>query len=635
MLKYPSLRTKLLPDDTSHLAQILHTFIRKAQDGRDKAWLISQVNLLARDLQTGELAGSAHASSHILSIFREARRFSEGEAFWAWLLKQDSQHIGMSTFGAGIELLAYAGSSLESLEGMFIEALQRFQVPFAEYHFSPNAILPDRTQPFPKIKGMSMGLLQGIIVARLLHGDLKNAYHALDAALRIMPTQVPSHIFHIFCNERPLAEKYKVFLIACRSRIPLYPGTLQRILQATHPRYLQGQFDEAYIQKRVRAIKASLKVVLAYTAAGGKLDEGHLNKIITEMTLLIRSPPRGDIKGNVEPGWRQFNQEVARHAEQLLKTFLPFVVSKVLVAHHGLIVLAGKSRDADLLCRTVANLQHRGLRPNEKTYRLILRAAGECGDTNRMKSAWEMLVRDAEEKNRSLEPADQAALVEATSYSRCIAAAEFLQEEAGRLQWDLQAEATPLPENVPAESTVVPSVDFSQMASLFSKELDEVYNFPADYFTSDKAFYSHRLDTSYDLELSLGPRNVLRKIYDEVSTDPNQPSNSLDGEANPERSSNVPLDQLRFEHWVSITELLALAKRETLLKDKIIDEAIEKNLPVSQIRNAQRAQGQFGSPVNDDSRSTSEQSPGTEAVSVSSRTSEELREYVYRLRGIW
>jgi hypothetical protein len=633
MLKYPSLRTKLLPDDTNHLAQILHTFIRKAQDEQDKAWLTSQVNLLVRDLQTGELAGSAHASSHILSIFREAGKFSEGEAFWAWLLKQDSQHVSMSTFGAGIELLAYAGSSLESLEGLFIEALRRFQVPFAEYHFSPNAILPDRAQPFPNIKGMSMGLLQGIIVARLLHGDLENAYHALDAALRIMPTQVPSHIFQIFCDERPLAEKYKVFLVACRSRIPLYPGTLQRILQATHPGYLRGDFDERHIQKRVKAIKASLKAVLAYAGAGGKLDEGHLNNIITAMTLLIPSPPRCNAEGEVEPGWKQFNQEIGRHAERLLETFLPFVVSKVLVAHHGLIVLAGKAKDADLLSRTVANLHHRGRRPNEKTYRLILRAAGECGDTNQMKSAWEILVRDAEEQNRSLEHLDQAALVAATSYSGCTAAAEFLQEEASRLQWDLQAGVAPLSENVAAESTIVSPVDFSQMAAMFSNELDEVYNFPADYFTSDKAFYNCRLDTSYDRDLSLGPTDVLRKIYDEMTTDPNQPSKSHGEEAGHGRSSNVPLDQLRFEHWVSITELLALAKREKLLKDKMIDKAIEKKVPFRQIEKAQHAEAQSESPVIDVSRSSSDQTMETGAVSASSRAPEELREYIYRLRG--
>jgi hypothetical protein len=94
----------------------------------------------------------------------------------------------------------------------------------------------------------------------------------------------------------------------------------------------------------------------------------------------------------------------------------------------------------------------------------------------------------------------------------------------------------------------------------------------------------------------------------------------------------IPLGELRFENWVAITELLALAECHLLLKDEIIEQAIQQNVSVGQVSSSRLKEAasftEEGTSIDGDT------APGPSTNSPRRKSGEELREYVYRIRGL-
>ena len=480
---------------------------------------------------------------------------------------------------------------------------------------------------------MSLGLLQGIITARLLHRDLKGAYLALDTSFRIMPTAIPREILRVFCKERPLAEKYKVFMMACRSRNVPYSSILQDVLEDILTETYNTPYNQEQVEKRIDHIGAALKAILAYVAVGGKLDEGHVNGVLSLLKRLMRRLPPGDV--DIDPDWKQFNDEVFHSADLMLDSLLAFIDKSALTAHHGLMSLAPQTGNYDFVLQTLEKLKSRGRTPNYKTYRLIVRLAGACHDVTALKSAWEMLVKDSEASKRTFDLQDRKALIDAVvSLGGSTAAVDFMQAEARRLKWD----PVVLSEPKRYEASEPKSVPFSDMSIRLRETIRAALNVPEDYFTSLDGFYSHPMSTSIDNTSDLGSKDELRQIYDLVTADPSLPQSGFvklspgTGDPGNVTYDGIPLGELRFENWVTITELLALAERHSLLKDKIIEQAIEENVPVSEVSlyRLKEANG-----VTEEGTSIGlDPALGSNTNSPCFKSGEELREYVYHLRGL-
>ncbi|KAH0261004.1 hypothetical protein KCU84_g21859, partial [Aureobasidium melanogenum] len=219
---YNVLRNKIpLGDqDVADIAKALHTSLRllsqSIRRSRIPAELSNLADLLVLDIQAKILPPSYDAHLHLLSFYKESAAFDKGIAFWSWLVKQGDDYVNANLYGVALELFAFQGRPAEETEQLYESALDRFPGVFLHYHLSHNAVIADRRQP-TVISGIPKALLQGILTARILRGDAKNAYLTLDTALRLFPTKIPTRFVTLFVQERPLDEAYRVFMLACQA----------------------------------------------------------------------------------------------------------------------------------------------------------------------------------------------------------------------------------------------------------------------------------------------------------------------------------------------------------------------------------------------------------------------------------
>ena len=183
---------------------------------------------MAQDLQQGLAPPSPDGATRLISLFKEAKMQSRGLLLWNWLIKQGNEHVNATTYGAAIELLAENGEQLSTIEAVYQQALKRFPNGFVEYHFSPYAVVPQPDQQ-QRIQGWSQNLLQGIITARLLHGEVYGAYLGLDTALRLFHHQLLPRICEVFLEMQSLPMAYKILLIAIRNGVEVKPRHLRNL----------------------------------------------------------------------------------------------------------------------------------------------------------------------------------------------------------------------------------------------------------------------------------------------------------------------------------------------------------------------------------------------------------------------
>ncbi|KAK8437642.1 hypothetical protein IWX49DRAFT_587315 [Phyllosticta citricarpa] len=170
---------------TTLLAQMIHTRFRLLGPDMTKTAATMRffnfADRLVEDLHADKIWPSPIATLRLISMAKEAKDIQRGKAYWAKLVEKEGA-TDSGAYGSYIELLAEEGKvPLSDLEALYQEALDRNPETFAAYHLSHNAILPDR-RTAARFPGMSAHLLQGIIAARLRHGDWRNAYLGLDTA---------------------------------------------------------------------------------------------------------------------------------------------------------------------------------------------------------------------------------------------------------------------------------------------------------------------------------------------------------------------------------------------------------------------------------------------------------------------
>ncbi|KAH6643566.1 hypothetical protein C7974DRAFT_381780 [Boeremia exigua] len=559
---YPeALAAGLVHRATTHaICQLLHTHVRR-DVSRDAASQLPELlpfaDQLVSDLQSGRLPPHRQAYVHLLGIYKTARHFADGRALWQWLHAQDHTHVSQAAYGAAIELLAAANlQTLPELEDLYAEGLQRFPGTFAEYHLSPDAIVPDRSQPV-HILGLPTTLLQGITTARLHFRDWKKAYLALDTILRLYPAQTPSRFFELFVTQRPIAEAYTAYMLACRSGVQIGGAQLTVLLN----RLRSAMTQTPVMDERLKVVRAIANAMYAYQQCGGGLASVHAGQLVKAFEALVPQKAPGQ---PFTEGEQALRTTIARTAREYVTGL---VQSGLVAGAHpfaSLTSLAGKLQDADLLKQTLDDAKKAGVTFGPVDRRALLTAAGLIPDRDLIHALWSITVTEAASKGTQLSYSDWITFAKAcrrAQYTQYLD--QQLQEQAHSITSTIerQVSATMLEsEPGPAKSSAVYMTQ-EQLSSGIALLNDQLKNIQTVLMSGQPLNMEHsplcmHIDPS---QPPLGSEEDLRTIYNELTTDPHQPPAPSTTTPPALSTTAIPLATLRFLNWITVHEMLSTA----------------------------------------------------------------------------
>jgi hypothetical protein len=575
------------------VCQALHTSVRRdaAKQGASRlSTLLPFVEQVISDLRRGALPPHPYAYVHLLGIYKDAKRFKDGRALWLWLAQQDEAHVSQAAYGAAIELMAYGNmanaisTSLAELEQLYEEGLKRFPGTFAEYHLSPDAIVPDRTQPV-HILGLPTTLLQGIITARLLFHDWKKAYLGLDTILRLYPGQTPHRIFELFITERPITEAYTAFLLACRSGEQISGSQVTSLLN----RLRVSMTMIPSLSDRFIIVRAIANALYAYQQCGGGLASIHVGIFIKAFEFVLPEKAPDQDFTDEETVHRN---TIAVAAHECLVGLIQSGLSPERHPFVSLISLAGKLRAPDLLKMTFDYAKAAGITFGPIERRTLLTAAGLIRDRDLIQALWSLVVSGAEKEGTQLSYYDWITFAKAcrrADYLRYIE--QQLQDQAHTITAAIERRVrSEICDSEPgAANQSIQLLTPEQLNSEIQMLQGQMENIRAVLMSGQplnmekSPFYMH-VDPN---QPSLGSEEDLRAIYDELTTDPHQPAPAPDS---PEKAiapalskSGIPLDRLRFLNWINVHEMMSLASDFHTSQQSIVDKAIAQRKSIKDI----------------------------------------------------
>jgi hypothetical protein len=564
--------------EARRIAQTIHNRTRQKHKIDD---LIPFVQKMVADIRSGALPPHPFVFVHVLGIYKEYKRFDEGHELWQWLAQQDDAHVSQATYGAAIELLAHrAATPLSELEALYVEGLKRFPGTFAEYHLSPDAIVPDRSQPV-LVVGVPVVLLQGILTARILARDWKRAYLALDTVLRLYPHQTPNRFFELFMVERPLPEAYTVFLMACRTGRAMSAAQVTVLIDK-----LRAAMSKcSSMSDRMKLLRAVANALYAYQAAGGQLASLHAGILVSCFErLLPEQRPDEDFHGEAA----QCRNLIVLTAHEILAGLLRAGFVANIHPLGALLSIAGTLRVPDLLSTTLQDIKNAQLELGPIATRSALTSAGLVKNQDLIKELWTGIASDAASEGSQITFEDWITFTKAC---RRAGLAEYFREQMASLSHTTTASTQShlLSYIIDAEEKVPDASNFEYMSAHdLSAELDglkqQMKNVEAVLMSGSpldlqkSPFYMH-IDPS---TTSMSSLENLRTVYDEYTTDPHQPApQSTEGSPlTPALSSTkIPLDELRFMNWLTVLELMAEAEAYEPRRQVAVEQAIKAGKP--------------------------------------------------------
>ncbi|KAH0208567.1 hypothetical protein KCU86_g7983, partial [Aureobasidium melanogenum] len=524
--------------------------------------------------------------------------FDKGIAFWSWLVKQGDDYVNANLYGVALELFAFQGRPAEETEQLYESALDRFPGVFLHYHLAHNAVITDRRQP-TVISGIPKALLQGILTARILRGDAKNAYLTLDTALRLFPTKIPSRFVTLFVQERPLDEAYKAFMLACQAGATPGHDALKILLTRMRKVAALSPIRNAAL------LRAMIMACYAHNNSGAPLNNKSLNELVIAITVLLKDHAYTRMSSEQ---LRPITDAISALLSDLFGIWASANSPPGIASFNSMIAsLAGRGKRKDIIDHALEAMEHYNLKPNTVTFRSILAAAGEMDDPEGIRSAWTNLVAERIEKGAALELVDWQNLLNA---ARRINDPDYLQQQLINFQHIAS------PHILDQMSTALQAQNFSRKLNpdkndskndLITKEktmrILELLKRDVEYLSNNaqlnRNFYTGPMSLSLLNRLSVYT-NVseehIRTVYDEMTTDSStslnifpsstsEPKTDIEadaeaGEQTPAMGpTGYPLDELRYQNWKTINELLFDAKLHDKKYMDAVDEAIKLGTP--------------------------------------------------------
>jgi len=448
----------------------------------------------------------------------------------------------------------------------------------------------------------------------------------------------------VFCYERPLAESYKVFHIACRSLVVFQPKLVTSLLNKILDANTSNRLTATRLLDNERILDRVFAAVKAYTGAGGQLRKEYVSLMVRAITnLIIWIPSTVDGKHEVIERYKEWNLRLTGLAESLVENLAPWLGLDVASAYNSLMVMAGKAKDTSMAWRAFNNIIESGAVPTAVSYRCLLSAAGLCGNLEHVKAVWEALKasRQEQEQGGKLEFVDWEVLAKAAGNTRDVAAPIFIDQE--RKDANVSESSIPAARSHDIASsprqwtrtldTSLKSLNFDEIQERLVQLVTETMLFLSGSREHGHDFYKEPLVTDLYPNPGFGiSRDELRVIYDEMTTDPQQhlPSNVASPAVD---AAGYPLDEHRFEHWMSINELLALGEAHSVEKDRVISEAVATGKPMGNAEEiplpfTDLAQASGSGPV---TKHETDEDAVPEDIQLDSFT---VRRYIRHLRGI-
>ncbi|KAI6823793.1 hypothetical protein KC340_g11064 [Hortaea werneckii] len=572
---------------TWRICQCLHEALRRQSRApateakrQDMDEMVAFAEKIVAHIRKGNLAPDCRAHLHLLGFFKESGAFGSGVAFWHWLENQDDEHVNKAVYGVAIDLLAVNGNSLSELEDLYERALERFPGQFNAYYLAPNSILADREAP-TTIPGIPMILLQGILSARLLRGDSKSAYLALDTALRLYPTVTPSRFFDVFVEERPLAEAFAVYAMACRAGNPPSYENMRRMLTE-----MRGNADMRSPDGYVSVLRQMLLTTYLFVGGGGQLTGNLLNELAIALTKTTRLRGFAALEPDDK---RRVATALTGLLRQLFDIFARYSVTPGIGAFNSFIVnVAGFGQSRHLIEVALENAASINKEPNHVTRRSVLTAAGLIRDQGLVAASWNELVTSKAEDGQLPDATDFHILVKAAKISgaidfakgACIGMDSYLAEDQLHGIYERLDSDDADPPSAMAAALDVRSL-LSQLNVLRADMVvfhDRTVGQPRTQDFGQQTPPLTILPPPEELRL---PEVELRQLYDEMTTEQQEKANdgqpahtSSPGLDRTISETNLPLGQLRYESWKMINNLLAWADMHDKAYEKAVDEAI-------------------------------------------------------------
>ena len=591
---YPSLLEEklLVSHDAEEIARLLHNEFRTLSTAKASAkHVLQHVETFQKLYRSRQIPPHPKASLHLISYYKESKQFDQGIELWNWIIQQDSKYVDLGTYGAAIELLAAYGKNLSYCEQVYQHALKRFPSNFNEYHLSPGAISSRREEP-TAISGTSMILLQGITQARLFHGDWRNAYLALDTALRLHPTQLPSRFVNLFLEERPFHEAFQVYCIICQSGSLLRLYTLTFILNILRSAQ-QMQVEESHSPDHAIAMVTALR---DYIASGNKVDVIHMNGFLQGVLhMILISAPSYGLPAAVT------DEKVTETISQVMAVFKTLGVLPNEPTFNTIITMAAKSRRPELLVVAMQMVNVSGIMLSDKAWRTYLTAAGEVGSAAQVKSIWNNYFNLKSASGVTLNLTDWNVLAAA---SRKTYVVDFLNDQLQLHSMKIDGLAQIAKEELGDEAKVsnhpqVPaqihlgnsgwsrgfSQFFSELSALKALVGEHNYQNLKDFQPASDGLWSVPNDVNESWQ---------RKLYDELSLDPTSKSSEASTAVDEAHSSPVcptgfKLDELRYLNWKVVNRLLLQAELFEAKVEEAVDNAIQQGKPTEWSRSSHKA----------------------------------------------
>lgn len=606
---YPAVRSQGLIDHTLtwRISQCIHEALRRLkrvpsnsrapdQQRRDEiVELVAFGGEIVKSIRKADIAPDRRGHVHLLGFFKEAGARDDGIRFWEFLEQQDEEFVDSDVYGAALDLLAVNGTPLAELETLYQRALERFPGSFVPYHFSPNAIVADREKA-TSIKGISMTLLQGIMTARILHGDSKNAYMAFDTALRLYPDLTPARFFTLLINERPTSEGYTVFAMACRSGVTLPFDVVRKFLTT-----LRAQSDPTSIPGHVTALRQVLAATYLYLGVRGVVSSNLVNEIVIAFAQILRL--RG-IASLEQSDKKLIVDETLGLIRTAVEIFARFTATPGVSAFNSIIVnLAGYGQSKQILAIALKDMQMLGLEPNHVTRRSMLMVAGMLEDPEMLAAAWEDLVQTQAQQGVALDAVDYHILVKSAKQSKAVSyAAAACENMAVKLRQNI---GESLLERLYSEDDERVGKSFEPLnPALLMQELGQLradLGF-IDRMTTEGPSMQDFSKQSLPMTIAPTPERIdlpeeeTRRLYDATTTEPaatghidgsiyDPPGDAAVPGSGSSTTPNVPLSStgltfgtLRYENWESINYLLALSQENDAAYHEAVDKAIAKGV---------------------------------------------------------
>ncbi|KAL9046144.1 MAG: hypothetical protein Q9214_000947 [Letrouitia sp. 1 TL-2023] len=579
--------------DSREVARLLHNAYRQfksLENGENFQKLNDPVKDFVEAYMQRKLPCHADVPVHILGFYKESRQFDQGIEFWNWLLhKSHGDDLDLRCFGAAIEILAFYGVSPDYCEKLYTYGLEQLGKEYASYHLCPDAILPDRSARSLDHRDTSMGLLQGILTARMLHSRWREAYLALDTAFRLRPSQIPTRFLELFIYNRPLAEAFQVFCMFCRSGNTVSGTCFTAILDG-----LKDCLPKENRRTRLDLLRSMTTALEAFVGAAGALDVRHLNKIIAIVAESDLS--RYDLELNSSGGQDKSHGLFVELTAQIIHLFAARGVPPNIVTFNQLIMTAGRQRNDNILQAALRDVKSLKLSPTTVTGRSLLYAGGQFREPSLVQNGWAVIVASYSDLNKLIPtdswirfarscsnsgiksfPFEQLKLMKLEPPSSYIKAIElgFELADKNNTMERLSVEESNYNE-VDKTATKVVCADISARLTALNKE-------------KFRNFKEKPLDSLSIYEWPRGSDiHCERQLYDELTVDATskgaaQNSVNLSNNSRLTRSdTGIPFDELRFLNWQSINNLLMQAEafdRRTKVK---VDEAIQDGQPVTQ-----------------------------------------------------